>query len=161
MPLSHLDVKTRIKSICTVISNKKHQKAIEKAIKDARGNWSAALTTIKSTLPDDAFGKADMAYRLADWSDDHVSIVRALSADQEVKSLRDVALHFNVDKLAALVDPARLPDSGNEKVEVKCNNFATRLNQKLFNVEPTAVLHRMVRDAELPIASGAIRSAIA
>jgi hypothetical protein len=96
------------------------------------------------------------------WSDDQVSVVKALANEPAVMNLRDVALRFNVEKLTALVDPHAVPENTpGVTVEEKQKNYALTLHNKLFTAEPTAVLHRMVQDAEVPIADTNVRTGIA
>ena len=76
-------------------------------------------------------------------------------------NLRDVALHFNVEKLAALVDPKVVPEAvTGATADEKAKNFAVALQHKLFATEPTAVLQRMVHEAEVPIADATVRSGV-
>jgi hypothetical protein len=59
-----------------------------------------------------SFKKVALAHSLAGWTGDNVPVVKAVFAAQpDLASLRDLALHFNVDKLAALVDPEALPET--------------------------------------------------
>ncbi|MBA2680509.1 MAG: hypothetical protein H0U76_19205, partial [Ktedonobacteraceae bacterium] len=77
----------------------------------------------------------------------------------DVNNLRDVALNYDVEKLATVVDPQAVPeDIAGATDDDKKRNFAVVLQQNLFTLEPTAVLQRMVRDAEVPIASEALRT---
>jgi len=71
-------------------------------------------------------------------------------------------LRFNVEKLTALVDPNIVPaNTVGATDDEKKKNFAIALHNKLFTAEPTAVLHRMVRDPDVPIADTNVRTGIA
>ncbi len=158
-----MDIKTRINTLNAVLTYKTHREKVDRALRAAKGDWSAALSSLQGKRKRKAnwLRTADLAHSLADWSDDHIPLVQALSKQPEVTSLRDVALRFNVEKLAALVDPQAVPKNmaGATDGETKAN-FAGALRQKLFVAEPTAVLRRMVDDAEIPIADTNLRAGV-
>jgi hypothetical protein len=132
-----------------------------KAFRATKGDLSAALSSLKGKLPEAALKKVSLAHSLATWSDDHVAIVKSLATQASITSLRDVALRFDAKELATLVDPKSVPKSTPGKtIAEKTANFAATLQDRLFTAEPTAVLHRMVQDAEIPIASAPQRKAI-
>src|SRR5215470_10502971 len=109
MPTQILNVETRIKALNVVLTDAGEQKMVEKAFKDASGDWSVALTSLKASLPAASVSRLEFAHGLADLSDDNLHIVKALSEDPEVTNLRDVALNFNVEGLTKLVDPTATP----------------------------------------------------
>jgi hypothetical protein len=162
MPSQTLDLATRIKTLNTVLTKKTDQQTVAKALRAANGDMSVALASLKDKLPKAALQKVALAHSLADLSNDHVPLVKALTAQADITNLRDVALQFNVEKLSALVDPHTIPPTtaGGTPAE-KQKNFAINLRNKLFTVERTAVLHRMVLDAEVPIANTVERAGVA
>ena len=153
MPSETLNIETRIKTLNTVLTEKHDRQTVDEALRAANGDMPAALASLKGKLPGAALQKVALAHSLAVWSDDHVSVVKALSGQADITNLRDVALRFNVEKLTALVDPNIVPaNTVGATADEKKKNFAIALHNKLFTAEPTAVLHRMVQDAEVPIA---------
>lgn len=153
MPLETLNLETRIKTLNTVLTEKRDRQTVDEALRAASGDMPAALESLKGKLPDAALQKVVFAHSLAVLSDDHVSVVKALSGQAGITNLRDVALRFNVEKLTALVDPEAVPaDTAGATADEKKKNFAIALQNKLFTAEPTAVLQRMVQDIEVPIA---------
>lgn len=153
MPLETLNLETRIKTLNTVLTEKHDRQTVDEALRAANGDMSAALESLKGKLPDAELQKVGFAHSLAVLSDDHVSLVKALSGQAGITNLRDVALRFNVEKLATLVDPEAVPaDTAGATADEKKKNFAFALQNKLFTAEPTAVLQRMVQEAEVPIA---------
>ena len=162
MPSETLNLETRIKTLKTVLTEKHDRQIVDEALRAANGDMPAALESLKGKLPDAALQKVALAHSLAVLSDDHVSVVKALSGQADITNLRDVALHFNVKKLAALVDSKTVPaNTVGATVDEKKKNFAIALQNKLFTAEPTAVLHRMVQDAEIPIADIKQRKGVA
>ena len=162
MPLETLNLETRITALNTVLTEKHDRQAVDEALRAANGDMPGALVTLKSRLSDSAMKKVVLAHSLAVWSGDHASVVKAIAAQADITSLRDVALHFGVDKLANLVDSRKVPaDTVGSTADEKKKNFAAILQNQLFTAEPTAVLQRMVLDAEVPIADANHRAGVA
>ena len=152
----------RINALNAILSTNEHKEAVKTAFLTAKGDWTAALASLKDTLPEPSLKKIGLANSLAALSDDNVPVVKAiLAAEPDLMSLRDLALRFNVERLTALVDPKAIPETtSGATAEEKQKKFAVALRQKLFSAEPTAVLHRMVEDAEIPVANGDVRAGI-
>jgi hypothetical protein len=67
-----------------------------------------------------------------------------------------VTLNYNADRLAKLVNPNHVSeDTPGTTTDEKKRNFSLTLNQRLFAAEPTAVLHCMVTESEVPIVNTA------
>jgi hypothetical protein len=162
MTSQSFNLENRINSLKAVLANTVEQEAISTELQATNGDFAAAVENLQARLPENSFNKVVLAHSLADWSNDNMSMVTALTAHRRVNNLRDVARYFNVEKLAELIDAQAIPenftgDNDNEKKK----NFAVDLRQKLFAVEPTAVLMRMVIDAEVPIADVEVRKGVA
>ena len=153
---------TRINTLNAILTAKEDHQTVKNELLAAKGDWAATVASLKDKLPEASLQKVTLAHSLADWSGDNVPVVEAvLAAQPDLTHLRDLALRFNVDKLAALVDPRAVPEATpGATAEEKQRNFAVGLRQKLFVVEPTAVLHRMVEDAEISIADEGVRSGV-
>lgn len=156
------NLETRINTLNAVLTNEEHQRAVDAALRTTNGDMSAALENLQQNLPGDSLQKIALAHLLADWSDDNIPLVTALTDHPDVNNLRDVALNFNVERLTALVNPEVMAQTfmavNNEE---KKQNFAVALQHKLFTAEPTAVLQRMVQDAEIAIADPTVRTGVA
>ena len=153
MPSDTLNIETRINTLHAVLGAEQDRLAVGEALQSANGNWAEALTSLKDKLPEASLKTVTLAHSLAVWSGDNTPIVKTLAGQPDLTNLRDVALRFNVDKLSALVDPNTVPvNTAGATADEKQKNFAIALHNKLFTAEPTAVLHRMVEDAEVPIA---------
>jgi hypothetical protein len=169
---SHLEA--RINSLKAVLSDQKHQQAVEAAFTEANGDTTAALEKLaalgKRKLPEEALKNITLANTIADWSDDDMTLVTALTADPAVNSLRDIALNFNVEGLTALMAPQVVAQTASKsrdpKAQAKTDDneqhqkFAVALRQKLFTAEPTAVLQRMIQDSEVPIADATVSKGV-
>src|SRR5690349_13841873 len=147
-----INITTRIKAIGSMLTAKDHLHLVETELRAVNGDMAAALENLKKKLPPAALRKATFAHSLAEWSDDNVQMMKAVAAQPNVTSLRDVALNFDAEKLAALVRSNDVPaDVAGATVEEQTKNFATTLHNRLFAAETSAVLQRMVREAEVPI----------
>ena len=162
MPTQTFDIGTRILSINSALTDPAHQQVVDTALQTANGDWTVALARLKDQLPQPALQKVELAHALADMTSDNVPLVRALAEQPSVTTLRDVALNFNADKLAALVQADNLPaDIAGATPEERARNFAASVNNKLFMSQTSAVLQRMVTNAEVPIADTNLRTGIA
>lgn len=157
MPTPISSVETRIKTLKVVLAGRDERKLVERTLTDAGGDWSVALTELENKLSKASIQKLEFAHTLADLSDDNVNVVKALSDDPKIVNLRDVALNFNVEGFTKLVNPAAAPGTA---AHDKAKAAATGLRRKLFATETTAVLQRMVKDAEIPIADTKVLSGV-
>lgn len=161
MTSQSFNLDTRIDALKAVLTNEEHQQAVDAAIRAANGDVPTALSSLKERLPEDSLKKVALAHSLADLLDDNIPAVKAIAEQPDVTNLRDVALRFNAERLAAIVDTQAVPEAiAGASDDEKKKNFAVTLQHKLFAVEPTAVLQRMVQDAEVPIADTTVRTGV-
>lgn len=162
MPAPSFNLETRIKTLNAVLAKKDEQHAVQHELEAARGDWATALTKLHEQLPAAALQRLTFAHTLAEWSGDNLPVMKALTKQPQVTNLRDVALNFNAAKLAELVEAKEVPDGvAGATPEDKAKNFAASLQNKLFASETSAVLQRMVQDAELPIKDANLRTGVA
>jgi hypothetical protein len=139
---------TRFKSLQPLL-NAKHHAALQGALSEAQGDHAAALDKLPD-VPAKELKRLKLGNALADLVDDHEPALAKLLSDPKIASLRDVALSFDRQKLAELVDPTQLP-AGDVPPERTKAEKAVQMNRRLFAAETTAVVRRMLRTAELPI----------
>jgi hypothetical protein len=162
MPSSNFNLETRINALKSVLSEEADQGKVEEALNSANGDWKAAEASLKEKkLSSATLKKLNLAHALAEWSEDNAPIVKALVGQRDIKNLRDVALHYNVDKLSKIIDAEVIPEriAGKGKDEKK-KGLALALQHKLFAVETSAVLQRMTQDEEIPIVDENLRSGV-
>lgn len=149
-------------SVTSVLPEEAHRQLVEAALDEARGEWDGALEQLRSVLPSAALNRVRLAHVVAGIADNHAPVMRALVDDPTVKSLRDVARNFNAARLATLVNPDQLTESPvpGQTQEERTAAFAARMRASLFDLEPTAVLQRMILDQELPIPDQAVRDGV-
>ncbi len=161
MPSKFFNLNTRINVLNTVL-NPEEQPVVDRALRDANGDLSIVLSSLEEQPPE-LLRRVTLAYSLADLSEDNEPIVRAIAERPEINNLRDVALNFNVAKLAAIVEPQTVPETIREETDddqQRKQKFAVALQHRLFTVETTAVLQRMVQEEEVPIADNNIRTGV-
>lgn len=79
-------IEARVESLNAVLTEK-HGQAVGKALRAANGDMPAALTSLKGKLPEAALKKVALAPSLMVWSDDHVSLVKALLGQAVIESM--------------------------------------------------------------------------
>ncbi len=122
---------------------------------------AAALDALGPKVDPEQRALVVLANSVADISNDNPSLVKALLVDKNVESLRQVATGFSVDDLSKMVDPKDLPkDAPGATPDEKTKNFALGVRDRLFNVETSGVLQRMLTDKELPIPAEPVRAGL-
>ncbi|MGK7892534.1 MAG: neuraminidase-like domain-containing protein, partial [Xenococcus sp. (in: cyanobacteria)] len=161
MPSRIFNLENRI-NVLNIVLTTEEQQVVDTALQDANGNLSDTLSRLEGEgQPPELLERVTLAYELADLSEDNAPIVSAIAERPEINNLRDVALNFNVARLAEIVVPQNIPDTITaETDEEKQLKFAVTLRHNLFRVEPTAVLHRMIEDEEVPIADTNVRAGV-
>jgi Tc toxin complex TcA C-terminal TcB-binding domain/Neuraminidase-like domain/Salmonella virulence plasmid 28.1kDa A protein len=148
--------------LASLLADENERQNAETALQDTQGNWPQALERLEANLPEVSVQRISLAHAVAEVTDGHLPLVRAIVDDPGVNNLRDVALNFDVARLAALADARELPaGAGGVTLDDRRRSYAAGVRRKLFNVEPTAVLQRMVQDAEIPIQNASVQTGVA
>src|SRR5450631_740571 len=102
LPMSLMAAKIRL--LQSVVPDAKGKNLIASQLSDADGNWLKTRAQLQMHFSKTTLERLDLAYRLAEWSDDNPAIVKALTRDKSIHSMRDVALKYNAEHLAAMMD---------------------------------------------------------
>ena len=139
------------------------QQAFEGTFNDNQGDWQK----IKAHIHDNPILKdkvTDLSFinQLADFSSDHLPLVKAFVDSKQTNSLRDIALNFSKTNLLDLVTKTDVPPSvSGETLAIKQANYLQDLRNKLFAEVPTAVIQRIVdTDIETPISDPILRGGV-
>ncbi len=62
MPTQTFNVDTRIKALNVVLTDTGEQNIVEKALRDASGDWSVALKDLQTKLPASAVSRLELAH---------------------------------------------------------------------------------------------------
>ncbi|MDB5616720.1 neuraminidase-like domain-containing protein [Tardiphaga sp.] len=158
MASSNSKLQTRIRSLRGVLSGKVFN-AVSAALEASNGDWTAARASVAETLAPEQLQKADLAHSLADLTNDDVSLVTKIAKQANVTSFRDLALNYDVDKLAALIAPPDDKDTTADSA-MAAKATAVTLNNRLFSVQTSAALQRMIQASEIPIADADVRTGV-
>ncbi|KAH7378543.1 hypothetical protein BKA64DRAFT_244791 [Cadophora sp. MPI-SDFR-AT-0126] len=119
---------------------------------------------------EDKFNRLKLANDLANISDEHPALTKALLADPEVKSLRDVALNYGDDKLEQLLPPgtaAKPAALSSTKISSPSSSTSAssspveaveKFQRAMFNAETSAFIQRMLKNGELNLPKAPIAS---
>ncbi|MFZ6008964.1 MAG: hypothetical protein ACOYXT_01355, partial [Bacteroidota bacterium] len=135
------------------LTTEKLQKVFDQIYTTKAGNWNA----IKSELTEDKGFSADVVKKLeftetlAKWSNDDPGIVSLFKKIKETSSMRDVALKFTREAFIEKIKDTTTTISDEEK-----ETLALTLHEKLFDLEPTAMVINMVKDPQVPILNDAV-----
>lgn len=144
----------RLKNLNLGLKTKADQVLLEKIFLETNGNWDKTLERWQEEkgYDEETSENLFLVKNLADLSKDYEPIISTFFQDEEITSLRDLALKYNKAELKDLVEEIGVPDeTEGESDTEKAENYATEVADNLFRAVPSAVLHRMVKDDALPI----------
>jgi len=138
------------------------------------GDFPTAVSKLDGKLPQGVLQTAILVHSLSGvFGDKPAVIAGVLEKVPAAKCLRDVALGLSLDDLKSLVRPLGSPSV---KVAVSTPSTASTgketttqdvqlqdayaIRTKLFKVQPTAVIHRMVIDNEVKITTTGLREGV-
>jgi hypothetical protein len=158
----------QIDAITAVLDDPQQRELVSATLRDAGRDWEHALAVLQEHLPEPTMARIRLANTLAEWSNDNVAFVGALTRNPDVTDIRDIASRYNVADLAAALSAAPAQDDGEaaptgNPADAKRDTIratAVQLRQRLYTAAPTAVVQRMVADAEVPVADPAIRCGV-
>ena len=155
----------RLRNLTGAIDDKKLRLKFEAAFVESEGDAAAALSKISD---EKQFGKAvikqlNFTNQLSELTDDHAPLVKAFRANNKTNSLRDIALEFNRSQFAGLVRKTGVPEdikTGDKQADP--NVYANDVFNRLFQLEPTAVITRMAANPkETPISDKVLSGGVA
>ena len=114
------------------------------------GDWAAISAELdaKKGFETNVVKKLEFTHHCTAWCEDNIKLVSAFQKDDRTNSMWDIAANFNREKFTQLVSKEKAHGKG-KTAKVLADDLYT----KLFHIQPTAMLKRMVEDAkETPIA---------
>ena len=118
------------------------------------GDWEALVSSWEKESQYDtaAIEQLRLTRDIAEIAKDYEPIVKKLFGSKYIRGLGDIALNYNEESLYDLVCATGYPDDTPGKdEEEKMRGFTEEIADNLFRKAPGAVLHRMVKEDELPI----------
>ena len=143
----------RLDNLSEAISDKKLRTELETAFTEAKGDAAAAISNLSGNKRFDKSILSQLTFtnQLAELTDDHAPLVNAFRVNDKTNSLRDIALEFDRSQFTELVGKTGVPKDFETDDKVQSSNiFADKVYDKLFQLEPTAVIMRMTANAAEP-----------
>lgn len=151
-PRLSAQTKLRLKNLTQAITDEKRKAKLEQLFVKVEGDFQQVQIHL-SEDPDfdkETIQQVTFTRDLGELLEDEEGLVAAFIKDTRTKSLRDIAFNFRKNDLKALIRTKGVPlDEGVEDEEERLERFATRVNDRLFQMAPAAVIQRMVRDEDL------------
>ncbi len=94
--------------------------------------------------------KLEFTNQLADWGNNNERLVALFDSEHQTNSMREIALQLNRDEFISKVQNTA-PAEYKNKIE-----YAEKLHEQLFFLEPTAILINIGRDRRIPILNDSI-----
>lgn len=135
-----------------------HQQAFEEIFNKNKGDWAATQSELtgKEGFSDKVLSQLEFTHHLAEWSSDNAQVISVFQQDDNINSMRDIALNLSKTKFIEKVKATEAVESADDK-----EAFAHNLHRKLFHMEPTAMLVNMVKDPQVPILNDSIGANVA
>lgn len=158
IPLSP-EARRRLDALTGVLPELQLSEGLTKALTAARGNWTVAMDTLRAEgAPEAPLQRLHFAHQVAEISADNAALVAVFHRNDKTNRLADVA-RLSRHQLEEAINTAGVPeDTTGETSDQRLNNYLGGIQTRLFRAEPTAMLHRMVRDAEIPAPDVNVRS---
>lgn len=144
--------KRRLNNLTRAITDEKRKAKLERFFTEAEGDFQQVQARLKedADFNKETIQQVTFTHDLGELLEDHEGLVGAFVKDARTNGLRDIALSYRKNDLKALIRAKGIPeDTGVKDEEERLEQFATRVNDRLFRMAPTPVIQRMVQDEEL------------
>jgi hypothetical protein len=142
---------TRGRILSSTLAKEKQEAFLKTYSAAYESNWAALQPRlIEEGLEAEEIQKLELVYHLADITGNNDTLVTSLQ--NKVNSVRDMALTFDRKKIQSLITDEHLwEDLPGDTLEEKRDYYIHSIEKQLFHKEPSAVITRMLKNAELPI----------
>lgn len=136
----------------------KQQKVFAEIFSKKNGDWSAIKSELlkKGDFTPRVINNLEFTHQLADWSKNNARLVSVFQKDNQINSMRDIALNLNKTAFVEKIKVAAPHDSEESKPA-----FALSLHRELFHLESSAMLVNMIKDPEVPMLNDAVGANVA
>lgn len=140
------------------LQDDKQQKVFAEIFSKKNGDWSAIKSELlkKGDFNPKVINNLEFTHQLADWSKNNARLISSFQKDNQIHSMRDIALNLNKTAFVEKIKIAAPHDSEEGK-----QAFALNLHRELFHLEPSAMLVNMIKDPEVPMLSNAVGANVA
>ncbi|MCE7914541.1 MAG: hypothetical protein DYH15_07630 [Nitrosomonas sp. PRO4] len=136
----------------------KQQKVFAKIFSEKNGDWTAIKSELlrKEDFNPKVINNLEFTYQLADWSKNNAQLVSVFQKDNQINSMRDIALNLNKTAFVEKIKAVAPHESEQDK-----QAFVLNLRRELFHLEPSAMLVNMIKDSEVPMLNDAVGANVA
>ncbi|MER2511874.1 MAG: neuraminidase-like domain-containing protein [Nitrosomonas ureae] len=140
------------------LQDDKQQKVFAEIFSKKNGDWSAIKSELlkKGDFNPKIIKNLEFTHQLADWSKNNTKLVSVFQKDDQIHSMRDIALNLNKTAFVEKIKIAAPHDSEGSK-----QAFALNLHRELFHLEPSAMLVNMIKDTDVPMLNDAVGANVA
>ncbi len=164
-PVLTSEQQARLHNLSEAIFDQKLRASFEASFTETKGDFTATMATLsqKKEFDDFTLKQLTFTHELAELSGDHTPLVTAFRLNDATNSLRDIALGFNRAQLTDFVRTTGVPEGVEGETEgQRLTAYSGQMYTKLFQVEPTAMIQRMVASSgESPIADKMMSGTVA
>jgi len=144
--------KTHLKNLTLGMTESKQKEKIEQLFTETDGEFNPFKARLEESeaFDTETIQRLTFNHEISELLEDRENWVAAFAQNNRIHNLRDLALNYRKQDFKSLIRTAGIPKDAEEKSEEEClEQCAIRVSDRLFRMEPTAVIHRMVRDQEL------------
>lgn len=144
----------RLKNLTRAIPDDRRKGKLERLFLQTEGDFQQVRTRLAEDedFTKETIEQVTFAHDLGELFDDHDELVSTFVKDTRTNSLRDIARNYRPEHLKSLIRTKGVPNIvGAKDDEERLERFTSKVKDRLFRMEPAAVLHRMVRDDELTV----------
>ncbi len=165
------------KRLRTLRSSSLPTEQVEKVASNLRrgdANWRSCIDCLRNEIEERDLANLDIANSVAEISDENIPLVSAIVQDDEVFTLKEFALKYNLGKLTQLLSSFAAPTltaatkavatavaANPDAIPESIKETARSIRRKLFDHEPTGVLCSMIEAGEFPVEDKSVRATVA
>ncbi|MBF2050571.1 MAG: hypothetical protein IGS54_24945 [Elainella sp. C42_A2020_010] len=141
-----------LKNLTLGIKTRTQKAKLEQLFAESEGEFNQLKARLEASeeFEQDTIEQLTFTHHVAELLEDQENLTAAFVHDDRIHSLRDIARNYRKENLKTLIRTTGIPEGQDgEDADERLERFATRISDRLFRMEPTAVIHRMVQDEEI------------
>ncbi|WP_198648818.1 Tc toxin subunit A, partial [Cyanothece sp. BG0011] len=155
--------KKHLKNLTAGITEEKQKEKLKQLFSETEGEFNPLKTRLEESeeFDPESIKKLTFKHEVAELLEDQENWIAACTQNSHINCLRDIALNYKKQDFKSLISAAGIPEDAQGEDEEDClEKCATRVCDRLFQMIPTAVVQRMVRDEEIAIDDPKVREGI-
>jgi len=162
-PLISSRQKKRLSNLTKNIPNEKQKARLEVLFTETEGNFKLLKTKLAEDpeFEKETIERIVFSQELSELLEDQENLVTAFVNNNTTNSLRDVAFNTKKEDFKKYITVEDIPqDIEGETEEERLELFVNRIEDRLFHMEPTGVIHRMLQDKEIVADNEPVRAGL-